>query len=373
MRTSCAATGQPENHTAMESHRITIPAGALTVVDEELTPGSLSGGCESIRIEYPDLYWNAGMDGIVRILFRVDMVGCLGQGLTQSKVGEVFERLYGRHYSSSQIGRMIDWMRLEVEQWLSRGLESYYPVIFIDAIHVKVRRRTVENEAFYVVLGVTTDRRREVLAITHQPVESATGWQRWPCGSSHCMSWYMRCWRFRIFFSYLIVAQQSLTPEVPVWWIWVAGAIAILAALVLAVIVWIMAGRAVAATDHQSKSPLFDNIEPLVLSVVGLFFIMQALIQTGQVASGLFARTGMGTPSWSCRCAGQAICSSSLSDAPWCCARYGGQGFLPVSGKDHRSKRRETGLPSVTIYRCDVILACTAYEQPIHPLAARFP
>jgi putative transposase len=100
-----------------------------------------------------------------------------GQGLTQSQVGEVFERLYGRHYSSSQIGRMIDWMRLEVEQWLSRGLENYYPVIFIDAIHVKVRRRTVENEAFYVVLGVTTDRRREVLAITHQPVESATGWQ----------------------------------------------------------------------------------------------------------------------------------------------------------------------------------------------------
>jgi hypothetical protein len=97
-------------------------------------------------------------------------------------------------------------------------------------------------------------------------------------------------------FSYLVVAQQSLTPEVPAWWIWMAGAIAILAALIIAVIVWVVAGRAVAATDHQSKSPLFDNIEPLVLSVVGLFFIMQALIQIGQVASGLFIRTGMGQP-----------------------------------------------------------------------------
>ena len=50
-------------------------------------------------------------------------------------------------------------------------------MIFIDAIQVKVRRQTVENEAFYVVLWVTTDRRREVLAITHQSVENATGWQ----------------------------------------------------------------------------------------------------------------------------------------------------------------------------------------------------
>ena len=33
------------------------------------------------------------------------------QGLSQNQVGEVFQRLYGRHYSSSQIGRMIDWMR----------------------------------------------------------------------------------------------------------------------------------------------------------------------------------------------------------------------------------------------------------------------
>jgi len=37
-----------------------------------------------------------------------------GQGLTQSQVGDVFERLYGRHYSSSQVGRMIDWMREDV-------------------------------------------------------------------------------------------------------------------------------------------------------------------------------------------------------------------------------------------------------------------
>lgn len=99
------------------------------------------------------------------------------QGLSQNQVGEVFQRLYGRHYSSSQIGRMIDWMRQDVAEWLDRPLEAYYPVVFIDAIHVKVRRQTVASEAFYVVLGVTPDRRREVLGIAHQPSESATGWE----------------------------------------------------------------------------------------------------------------------------------------------------------------------------------------------------
>jgi len=100
-----------------------------------------------------------------------------GQGLSQAQVGEVFERLYGRHYSSSQIGRMIDWMRQDVAEWLGRPLQQRYPVVFIDAIHVKVRRDTVANEAFYVVLGVTPEARREVLAIVHQPVESAAGWE----------------------------------------------------------------------------------------------------------------------------------------------------------------------------------------------------
>lgn len=100
-----------------------------------------------------------------------------GQGLTQSQVGEVFERLYGRHYSSSQIGRMIEWMRQDVAQWTNRTLEARYPVVFIDALWVNVRRDSVKKEAFYVVLGVKEDRTREVLAISHQPTESATGWE----------------------------------------------------------------------------------------------------------------------------------------------------------------------------------------------------
>lgn len=100
-----------------------------------------------------------------------------GQGLTQRQIGRVFDDLYGRHYSPSTISRMIEWMREEVGEWLKRPVESYYPVVFIDAIQVSVRRDTVQKEAFYVVLGVTQERKREVLGIVHFPTESATGWE----------------------------------------------------------------------------------------------------------------------------------------------------------------------------------------------------
>lgn len=73
---------------------------------------------------------------------------------------------------------MIEYLRVDVEQWLTRSLEKYYPVLFIDAIHQKVhRKRSVESETFYVVMGVKEDKTREVLGIFNRPSESATGWQ----------------------------------------------------------------------------------------------------------------------------------------------------------------------------------------------------
>jgi len=49
------------------------------------------------------------------------------KGLTQSQVGDVFEEVYGSHYSKASISRMIEYLRSDVEKWLNRSLESYYP------------------------------------------------------------------------------------------------------------------------------------------------------------------------------------------------------------------------------------------------------
>lgn len=99
------------------------------------------------------------------------------KGLTQEQVGDVFDQIYGQHYSKSSISRMVECVRTQVTQWLERGLEAYYPVVFVDCVHIKIhRKRSVASEAFYVALAVTEEGTREVLGIFNMPQESATGW-----------------------------------------------------------------------------------------------------------------------------------------------------------------------------------------------------
>ena len=71
---------------------------------------------------------------------------------------------------------MIEYVRQEVSAWLVRGLDAYYPIVFVDCVHIKVfRKKKAATEAFYVILGVTEEGTREVLGIYSSPIESANG------------------------------------------------------------------------------------------------------------------------------------------------------------------------------------------------------
>ena len=99
------------------------------------------------------------------------------KGLTQEQVSDVFDQIYGQHYSKSSISRMVECVRTQVNEWLERGLEEYYPVVFVDCVHIKIhRKRSVASEAFYVALAITEEGTREVIYIGNRPVESAAGW-----------------------------------------------------------------------------------------------------------------------------------------------------------------------------------------------------
>jgi transposase-like protein len=99
-------------------------------------------------------------------------------GLTTSQVGEVFDEIYGKHYSTSQVSRMFDTAREEVAEWLNRPLESYYPLVYIDATFIPTRRvDSVSKEAYYTLLAVRPDRTREVLGIFNFPTEGSRQWE----------------------------------------------------------------------------------------------------------------------------------------------------------------------------------------------------
>lgn len=99
------------------------------------------------------------------------------KGLTQEQVGDVFDEIYGQHYSKSSISRMVESVRGQVDRWLERGLDSYYPIVFVDCVHIKIhRKKSVQCEAFYVALAVTDEGTRDVIGIFNMPTESALGW-----------------------------------------------------------------------------------------------------------------------------------------------------------------------------------------------------
>ena len=99
-------------------------------------------------------------------------------GLTTEQVGKIYEQFYGKHYSKSQVSRLLNTAREDVNAWLVRRLDSRYPILYIDATYVLTRRdESVSNEAYYTVLGVKEDRTREVLTVVNFPTESATNWK----------------------------------------------------------------------------------------------------------------------------------------------------------------------------------------------------
>jgi transposase-like protein len=73
---------------------------------------------------------------------------------------------------------MFDYARNDVQTWLQRPLEPYYPIIMIDATFIYTRRIDhVSKEGYYTILGVRADRTREVLAVINFPTESAIAWE----------------------------------------------------------------------------------------------------------------------------------------------------------------------------------------------------
>ena len=100
-----------------------------------------------------------------------------GKGLTTRQISDVLEDIYGKSYSSSTLSNITNEFSDQMDAWLNRSLDSYYPIVYIDATHFKVRRDRVASEAFYVVMGVKDDYTREILTIVNMPTESASGWK----------------------------------------------------------------------------------------------------------------------------------------------------------------------------------------------------
>ena len=87
------------------------------------------------------------------------------KGLTTGEIAAHFDDVYGATVSKDTISRITDKVIEEMTDWCNRPLESVYPVVFIDAIFVKVRDGQVSNRPIYVAIGVTCSGERDILGL----------------------------------------------------------------------------------------------------------------------------------------------------------------------------------------------------------------
>jgi transposase-like protein len=99
----------------------------------------------------------SGMDELV--------ISLAAKGLTTGEVQAHLAEVYGAEVSRQTISTITDKVIEGMTEWQNRPLDPVYPVIFIDAIHVKIRDGKVANRPIYVALAVTCEGNRDILGL----------------------------------------------------------------------------------------------------------------------------------------------------------------------------------------------------------------
>jgi len=105
------------------------------------------------------------------------MLSLFALGNSYSQIADHIEDMYGVHFSKPAITAVTDKLIPKLEEWKKRPLNSIYPFIYLDAIHYKVREEgTYVSKAFYTVLGVNLEGKKEILGLYLNESEGAKFW-----------------------------------------------------------------------------------------------------------------------------------------------------------------------------------------------------
>lgn len=106
------------------------------------------------------------------------IIALYAKGVSTRDIQENLQDLYGVEVSAQTISTITDKVWSLVEAWQTRPLAAVYPIVYLDAIHLKLRRDgRVLNTAVYIVLGVDVDGQRDVLG--HWVGDGAEGANFW--------------------------------------------------------------------------------------------------------------------------------------------------------------------------------------------------
>lgn len=111
--------------------------------------------------------------------FDDKIVAMYARGMTVREVQAFLAEMYGVEVSPEFISSVTDAVMAEVTAWQARPLEPVYPVVFFDALRVKIREEAVvRSKAVYVALGVLADGTRDILGLWIENTEGAKFWMK---------------------------------------------------------------------------------------------------------------------------------------------------------------------------------------------------
>jgi transposase-like protein len=111
--------------------------------------------------------------------FDDKIIAMYARGMTVREIQGFLAQMYATDVTPDFISGVTDAVLSEVTTWQSRPLEQMYPVIFFDALRVKIREdNVVRNKAVYLALGVRPDGTRDILGLWIENTEGAKFWMK---------------------------------------------------------------------------------------------------------------------------------------------------------------------------------------------------
>jgi len=111
--------------------------------------------------------------------FDDKIIAMYARGMTMREIQGFLQESYGVQVSPEFISSVTEAVMAEVSAWQARPLEPMYPVVFFDALRVKIKEdAVVRNKAIYLALGVLPDGSRDILGLWIEGTEGAKFWMK---------------------------------------------------------------------------------------------------------------------------------------------------------------------------------------------------
>lgn len=105
------------------------------------------------------------------------VISMYANGMSTRDIADQIQDLYGAEISPEKISQITDSVLISVTEWRNRGLDRFYPIIFIDGMFFKVNEnRSVQKRALYLMIGINEEGMKEVLGMWLDSNENAKGW-----------------------------------------------------------------------------------------------------------------------------------------------------------------------------------------------------